>query len=261
MDPIVGMFPAVVGDELYWRVNRRFATAAPRGKNARHDPKSIVAGITHCATCGKLVTRVSKGEHVYLVCSRANMKAAGCKYLAVPYRDVEKALCDNAGWLIEEAPRGKNTAALDREIAGLVTMVDHYSEEASDLADLAAHEKSPVTRKRLREKAAELREAQERLRTITAQRDTLTTASVRDRLKALKKALGAATVDVVATNQALRQAVSRIVLDPEQAQMELYWHHAPESVQVINFYTRHMRWDVQPRGLSDFGPPEDTKAS
>lgn len=102
------------------------------------------------------------------------MRAKGCKYLAVPYGDVETALRVNAGWLIEEAPRGKNTAALDKEIAGLVTMELHYSGEASDLADLAAQEKSPVARKRLREKGVELRETQVRLRTITAQRDIRT---------------------------------------------------------------------------------------
>jgi hypothetical protein len=258
---VPGMFPAAVNEALYWTVHRRFATAAPRGRNANHAPQSIVAGIIHCATCGRLVTRVSKGKQVYLVCSRANARAHGCKYLAVPYAAVETALRENAGWLIEEAPRGKNTAALDREIAGLVTMELHFSGEASDLADLAAQEKSPAARKRLREKETELRGAQARLRAITAQRDTLTTASVRDRLKAVKNTLEADTVNVVATNQALRQAISRIVLDPEKAQMELYWHHAPESVQVIHFYTRHMRWDEGPRGLSDYGPPADTKAS
>ena len=70
-------------------------------------------------------------------------------------------------------------------------MVDLYSDEASDLADLAAREKTMVARQRLREKAKELQAAQASLRAITAQRDTLTTASVRDRLKAVKKALGA----------------------------------------------------------------------
>jgi hypothetical protein len=189
------------------------------------------------------------------------MRARGCKYLAVPCGDVETALRENVRWLIEEAPRGKNTAALDREIAGLVTMELHYSGEASDLADLAAQEKSPAARKRLREKEAELRETQERLRTITAQRDTLTAASVRDRLKAVKKALEADTLSVVATNLTLRQAMSRIVLDPEQARLEVYWHHSPETVQVINFHTRHKRWDEGSFGLSDQGPPTETKAS
>jgi hypothetical protein len=132
-------------------------------------------------------------------------------------------------------------------------MALHYSGEASALADLAAQEKSPAARKRLREKEAEL---WARLRTITAQRDTLTTAGVRDRLKAVKKALEADTVNVVVTNQALRQAMSRM-----KARLEVYWHHSPETVQVINFHTRHKRWEAGSYGLSDFGPPEDTKAS
>jgi DNA invertase Pin-like site-specific DNA recombinase len=63
MEPIVNMFPAVVGEELYWRVHRRFATTAARGKNARHDPKSIVAGITRCATCGNVV-KVARADCV-----------------------------------------------------------------------------------------------------------------------------------------------------------------------------------------------------
>ena len=107
----------------------------------------------------------------------------------------------------------------------------------------------------------ELQAAQVSLRAFTAQRDTLTTASVRDRLKAVKKALGADTLNVVATNQALKQAMSRIILDPEKARLEVYWHHSPASVQVINFYTRHMRWDEGSHELSDHGPPADAKES
>jgi hypothetical protein len=84
---------------------------------------------------------------------------------------------------------------------------------------------------------------------------------VRDRLKAVKKALEADTVNIVATNQALRQAMSRIVMDPEKARLEVYWHHAPEAVQVVKFYTRHMRRVAGTYNLSDHGPPEDAKAS
>jgi DNA invertase Pin-like site-specific DNA recombinase len=248
MDAIANMFPAVVSEDLYWRVNRRFKTTAPRGKNAGRDPKSIVAGIMRCSTCGHAITRVSKGTYVYLVCSRANMRAQGCKYLAVPYKTVETALRENVAWLIEEAPRGKNTAALDREIAGLVTMVGHFSDEALALADLAAQEKSPIARKRLRDKSKELSEAQARLRTITAQRDTLTTASVRDRLKAVKKALWSNTSDVVTTNQALRQAMSGIVMNAEAGTLEVHWHHAAEDVQMIHLQTKHKRWDASPAG-------------
>jgi hypothetical protein len=254
-----------LGDSLRRQTEKAAKYAAEHGLTLDTELKMTDAGVSAFrgknASTGALGGFVRAVESGYLVCSRANMRAQGCKYLAVPYRDIEKALRENAGWLLKEAPRGKNTGALDREIAGLVTMVDHYSGEASDLADLAAQEKSPIVRQRLRDKMKELGKAQESLRTITAQRDTLTTASVRDRLKAVKNTLEADTVAVVATNQALRQAISRIVLDPEKARMELYWHHAPENVQVIHFYTRHARWEAGGYGLSDHGPAPDTKAS
>jgi hypothetical protein len=73
---LMNMFPAVVEEELYWRVDRRFATKAPRGKNARREPKSIVAGIMCCATCGRLVTRVVKGIYVYEMFSQDPLEAA-----------------------------------------------------------------------------------------------------------------------------------------------------------------------------------------
>jgi hypothetical protein len=100
MGMVAGLFPPAVAEDLYWRVHRRFATAAPRGRNAKSDTTSIVAGIVRCATCGQVVTRVSKEPYAYLVCSRANMRAKGCKYLAVRYAAVETALRENIGWVI-----------------------------------------------------------------------------------------------------------------------------------------------------------------
>jgi len=119
MSPVERYFPAAVPEDLYWRVHRRLATTAPRGRSAGHAPKSIVAGLTHCATCGHAATRVSKGDYVYLVCSRANMRADGCKYLAVPYSLVEDALRTNAKDLVAHAPRGKSTAALEKQITAV----------------------------------------------------------------------------------------------------------------------------------------------
>jgi hypothetical protein len=43
---------------------------------------------------------------VYLVCSRAHRKA-GCRYLAVPYKEVETAFRRNARAIIRDAPRDK----------------------------------------------------------------------------------------------------------------------------------------------------------
>jgi DNA invertase Pin-like site-specific DNA recombinase len=118
MTPVENLFPAAVDGELYWRVKRRLDTKAPRGRNARQPQKSIVGGIVFCSTCGHAMTRVAKGDYVYLVCSRANMRAEGCAYIAVRYDTVERTLRDNAHRLIKDAPRGKSTSALDRQIEG-----------------------------------------------------------------------------------------------------------------------------------------------
>ena len=42
-----------------------------------------------CQHCGGSVTRVNKGEHVYLVCSAAHGKSGMCKYESVPYHEAE----------------------------------------------------------------------------------------------------------------------------------------------------------------------------
>ena len=96
-----------VDADTYWRVNRKLSTTASRGQHAKQPSKSIVSGIVFCATCGHAVTRVAKGDYVYLVCSRANMRAEGCAYTAVRYDTVEGALREQARQLIKEAPRGR----------------------------------------------------------------------------------------------------------------------------------------------------------
>ncbi|UPK04145.1 recombinase family protein [Bradyrhizobium sp. 170] len=240
MEPVENLFPAAVDADLYWRVNRKLNTKAARGRNARQPPKSIVSGIVFCATCGHAVTRVAKGDYVYLVCSRANMKAEGCEYKAVRYHAVEKALRENARRLVKEAPRGKSTAALEKQIEALQTNANAAEQRTFDLADLAAQERSPAASRRLAEMERQLKDIQKELRSLRAHRDTLTTASVKDRLKAVERALIGNT-DVVETNKTLRDAIRRIVLDPQQGHLWVRWHHSDE-VQDILCITRHMDW-------------------
>ena len=66
--------PAVVDRELFERVNSRLQTTAARGSNSGREPRSIFAGVMKCQYCGGTVTRVTKGEHVYLVCAAANAR-------------------------------------------------------------------------------------------------------------------------------------------------------------------------------------------
>jgi hypothetical protein len=187
---------------------------------------------------------MSKGKHVYLVCSAANRRGTknGCKYQAVPYHNVEQALITNAHVIIDEAPRGPETEELDSEIGKLDATVSGIEDEARDLADELIREKSGVVRTRLREKEAQLEEARERLRSLRERRDTLARPYVQRRLMALGRALRRKPLNVVDANEALKEAVSKIVLDPEAAQLTIHWHHASEPMRGVPFYSRHFVW-------------------
>src|SRR5262245_41339767 len=156
LDPIEGYFPAVVDPELFERVASRAGATAARGRNAAAEPASIFAGLLKCVHCGGVVTRVSKGKHIYLLCSKANRKGVrACKYQAVRYQDVEEALLVNAHVVLDEAPRGQETEEIETEIVGLDWRVSELADEARDLADELIQEKSNAVRARLREKERE----------------------------------------------------------------------------------------------------------
>ncbi|MGY4499711.1 DNA invertase Pin-like site-specific DNA recombinase [Bradyrhizobium sp. GM24.11] len=240
MAPVENLFPAAVDADMYWRVSRKLSTKAARGRNARQAPKSIVSGIIFCATCGHAVTRVAKGDYVYLVCSRANMRAEGCDYKAVRYDTVDKALRENARRLTKEAPRGKSTTALEKEIEELQANADRVEQWVFDLIDLAARDRSPTASQRRANAERELKAIQKQLRDLRAQRDTMTTASVKDRLKAVEHVL-TQSGEIAQTNTALRDAIRRIVLDPVQGHLWIRWHHS-EEIQDVPCGTRHMDW-------------------
>jgi DNA invertase Pin-like site-specific DNA recombinase len=134
LDPVENYFPAIVERDLFEHVASRAQAIAPRGRNAAAEPKSIFAGLLRCAHCGGTVTRMSKGsDNVYLICSRANRRLP-CKYQAVRYEDVERALVENTTVIMQEAPRGEETASIEQEITNLDTAVNAIEIETRDLA-------------------------------------------------------------------------------------------------------------------------------
>jgi DNA invertase Pin-like site-specific DNA recombinase len=241
----VALWPAAVDEELYWRVRRRLQTTAPRGRNQGRKITSLVAGVAKC-TCGGTVIRVTKGQrkgkhYAYLLCSKAHAKAKGCEYLPVRYDAVEEALRSNRKAIVRHAPRGKNTVELEKEIENLQGYAHTLESDVADLADLAAHERTPAATKRFRDKERELEQHRATLRELWAQKETLTTASVRARLEALKEALGREPFNVADANHALRQAMLKIVVDPKGAMLEIHWHHS-EQIEEVPFYSRHKEW-------------------
>ena len=243
LQPIENYFPPVVDRELFERVASRTRTPAARGRNAHTEPASIFAGLLRCANCGGVVTRVAKGAHVYLVCSRANRKGTrACRYLAVPYENVESAMRGNAKEIVRYAPRGLATQELEQEIEKLDMDADIVEEQARRLADELIQEDSEVVRLRLREKEAEWKAARERLRTLRAQQEAMARPYVRQRLDTLKKALQRKPLNVSEVNRALKEAVNKIVFDPEAGKLALHWHHAPERpTEDVPFVSRHSK--------------------
>jgi DNA invertase Pin-like site-specific DNA recombinase len=238
LDPVENYFPAVVDRDLFERVASRTRAPAARGRNAGTEPASIFAGVLRCSHCGGLVTRVAKGKHVYLVCSRANRRGTrACRYLAVPYENVESAMRLNAKEIVRHAPRGRETREIEEEIEQLDMELDIVGDQARDLADELIQDKSEIVRQRLREKEAEWNAARERLRALRAQQEALARPYVKQRLEVLKRALQ--RKDIGETNRALKEAISKIVFDPE-GKLTIYWHHAPEQpTEDVSFVSRH----------------------
>lgn len=239
LKPIEKYWPAVVDRDVFDDVNARLKATAPRGRNADALPKSVFAGVLKCARCGATVTRVSKGEYVYLVCTNANIGVEGHPYHAVRYQAVEDALTTNVGAIVRDAPRGRNTEAIEKEIARLEQRAERLAEDAEDLAALAASEKSEAARRQLRAKEQEAEQARTSARELRNTRDTLASANVSRRLKVLKDTLTNGHLDVTLANRALKEAVRAVVIDPERGTLAIHWHHADKPTDGVPFHSRH----------------------
>jgi DNA invertase Pin-like site-specific DNA recombinase len=242
-----GYYPPVVERELFERVNARLGSTAPRGRNATCPVTSLVAGVAKCARCGGSIIRVSKGDYVYLLCTRAHAKA-GCQYQAVHYRDVEEALRVNADALIEEAPRGSSTEDLEREIVSLDLQLDQMRDDARDLLRELRDARSPTIREAFRQAERAIEAAEAKQQHLRDRRERLGTPFVVRRLNVLREELKREDFDVAAANHALKAAVERIVVNPEAALLEVYWRDS-DVFSKVPFWSRHITtFDEVPGG-------------
>jgi DNA invertase Pin-like site-specific DNA recombinase len=238
---IEAYFPAVIDRDLFARVSAQAKARAARGRHADAVPRSLFAGLVCCAVCGGTVIRVNKGPYAYLVCQKAHLRAT-CRYLAVKYEDAESAFIDRMKQAEDWAPRGQETAAIEAEIEKLTNNIDAGWDLARELADIAASEKSEAARRRLRAVEEELAVYEKELRDLQGRRDGRTNAAVKRRLGAIRHALTQKPLIVAETNKALKQAVSKIVMDTVDATMTVYWHHADDPSDPIRFNSRHQRF-------------------
>jgi hypothetical protein len=191
------------------------------------------------------VLRVSKGKppkarYTYLVCSKAHAKAKGCEYQPVRYESVEEALRVNARAIIENAPRGTDTTELEQEIAEEGHVIDALTDDQRFLVDEVIKHKSSTMRRALREKELELRKAMNDLTAMRQRRDAIASGYVIKRLATLQEALESEPFNIPEANNALKQAVQNISLDPEGS-LTIRWHHSEIPTENIPFWSKHSR--------------------
>jgi hypothetical protein len=240
-EPIAHRFPAAVDRELFERVNASLSTTAARGRNAEGPARSIFAGIMKCQHCGGTVTRVNKGEWVYLVCSAAHGKSGTCHYESVPYLQAVTAFQRSLRRTMDTAPRGNDTAGIERRIEQLQVELDAGENRINELLDLSISDKSRRAREELQRAELALDGVTEALRKAIERRDILTSTNVMKRLAAVEKALTMTPMDTEEANKALRSAAHRMVMKPKEGVLEIYWHHAEEP-QAVPFVTSRRDW-------------------
>jgi DNA invertase Pin-like site-specific DNA recombinase len=239
LEPVRDLWPRVVSQEVFDRVSRRVGAVQPRGRNAAKAIASIVAGLAKCAHCGGSVVRVSKGDYVYLVCSRAHAHA-GCKYQAVGYGEVEAALVKSTTVLAEEVPLGIETAELEQEIAALDVVCSEYADEARFLADELVLAKSDAIRHRLEATEEKLKAARSELTELRARRLEVGSPYVLRRIQHLFNLLNERPLNIGLTNLALKDTVKQVIINPEAGELNIHWHHAPNAPTSLMFYSRHI---------------------
>jgi DNA invertase Pin-like site-specific DNA recombinase len=238
LDPIPNFWPAAVDRRLFERVSGRTASGAPRGRHASYPSASIFAGVLRCSHCGGPAIRVSKGDHAYIVCSKAH--AVGqCKYQAVKFGDVERALISNLRGICAAAPRGGKTKQLEKEADNLDHALYELRQEAEDLVGELARSKSDAIRRRLREAEAQIEQSDTRSRALRNEIEQLGEPYVAKRIANLRDELAANPIDVPKANRAMREAFERIVANPEHATLSIFWRHSPSSPHMISFPSRH----------------------
>ena len=243
LETIDHRLPAVVDRELFERVNSRLETTAARGRNSSREPRSIFAGVLKCQYCDGTVTRVTKGRHVYLVCSAANARGGTCKYESVPYQQTQDSFCATLERMIAEAPRGRDSGELEEAIRQAENLESALSDEMGDLLELRIVDRSRAARERLKVVETQVEEARNQAAELNKRLDTMTSASVMRKLDNIGATLSQAPLNIAEANRALKQAMRKMVMRPARGRLEIHWHHTEEP-QEIGLYTGRL-WEAK----------------
>jgi Resolvase, N terminal domain/Recombinase/Recombinase zinc beta ribbon domain len=242
--------PAVVDRELFERVKSRLDTTAARGRNSSREPRSIFAGVLKCQYCDGTVTRVTKGKHVYLVCSAANARGGTCKYESIPYQQAEDTFCLAIDGIIMDAPRGRDTGDLEEAIRDAQNIESVRSDEMGELLELLIVDRSRAARDRLKAVEAQMEEARHKASELNKKLDSMTSASVQRKFDAINSVLRQPPRNIAEANRVLKQAIRKMVFDPARGAIEIHWHHADEPQQTGGLVTNRGPFPLGHRDLA-----------
>ena len=227
--PIEGYFPAIVDPTLYQAVTSLLTTKAPlRGRHATAGQlRNVLGGLAACPLCGSTMTLVHKGKRsrLKLVCTKAKA-GAGCRYHSVDYAGIEHALVTHAARLVAEAPAGTNGA--EDAAAGLQAAAWAKQDELENLLSSVASgalASTPTLAGRITRTEAEVVELRRDLAAAEAELAVSRGPLVASRLAELAAALQAQPLDRQRANTALRQLLTRVVIDWPNGALLLHWRH------------------------------------
>jgi len=110
-----------------------------------------------------------------------------------------------------------------------------------DLLAISIEEKSVMARRNLKQREQDLSETEGRLRELRERRDNLARAGVLRRLEAIERTLHATPLNRPKANAALREAIERMVMFPNEGRAEVYWRHASEPQDTV-LMTNRFEW-------------------
>jgi DNA invertase Pin-like site-specific DNA recombinase len=237
--PIANYYPAVVSRDLFDRVQAQLLdTAAPlRGRHAEGELRNVLGGLAVCGRCGATVTRVYKGAPPkggeYLVCTKAKA-GAGCRYEAIRYASVERALVENIPRICGTAPAGDKGADLDARLEQVEASIDGANDALERVLNaIEKHGHSTALGQRLREIESVREELRKERDEVEARAVATTGAAVWRRIGDVKRLVTTNPLDRREANAAMRQVFSKVAIDRPNGQLVFHWKHGGDSSAVF----------------------------
>jgi hypothetical protein len=138
-DPIPNYYPAVVSEELFWRVQRNKPKAARTGRKG-HKYANMFQTITRCTHCGGRLGLVqsTRNDYQYYRCkTRYEDKTCTGPTALFPYNALEKAVLDNVTDFYLDSQLGLNSSSVKRQ-----TLVEQAELADANLAELEKRRKN-----------------------------------------------------------------------------------------------------------------------